>query len=295
MNRIYFEPGRAVGPPTPVAAALSAARSTGRRNTLTQGIRKPGIRGNRYMIVREIQSKNILSSSKIYAYVINPYVGCQHACSYCYARFMKRFSKHKEPWGEFVDVKINAADLLGVEINKKKRGSVWISGVCDPYQPLEVKYNLTRKCLEILAHHDWPVVIQTRSSLVLRDMDIIGRVPNIEVGLSITTADDEIRELFEPFAPPIKERIKALDELHQAGIRTYAMIAPMLPGSEPLAKALEGKVDYILVDRLNYNYAHRVYKKYGLQDSLSDYFFDKTSRKLTDLCMKSGIECRLVF
>lgn len=72
------------------------------------------------MNVKEIQSKTILSASKVYNYVINPYVGCQHACHYCYARFMKKFSGYKEPWGRFVDVKVNAADLLQVEIQKKK-------------------------------------------------------------------------------------------------------------------------------------------------------------------------------
>jgi DNA repair photolyase len=247
------------------------------------------------MIVKEIQSKTILSVSQIYNYVINPYIGCQHACSYCYARFMKRFSKHKEPWGEFVDVKINAADLLRMEINKKKQGSVWISGVCDPYQPLEAKYELTRKCLQILAHHDWPVIVQTRSPLVLRDMDILKEVKNIEVGLSITTADDRIRNFFEPDAPPIEDRLAALDKLHRSGIKTYAMIAPILPGAEFLVKALEGKADYILVDRMNYNYADWVYTKYGLQDMLSDHFFYRTGRNLADQCMKSGIDCRLVF
>ncbi len=96
------------------------------------------------MKVREIQAKAILSASKVYDYVINPYLGCQHACSYCYARFMKRFSGHKEPWGQFVDVKVNAAELLRAEINRKRRARVWISGVCDPYQPLEAKYRLSR-------------------------------------------------------------------------------------------------------------------------------------------------------
>ncbi len=247
------------------------------------------------MNVKEIQPKTILSVSKIYNYVINPYVGCQHACSYCYARFMKRFSKHKEPWGEFVDVKINAADLLLVEINKKRKGSVWISGVCDPYQPLEVKYKLTRKCMKILANNYWPVIVQTRSPLVLRDIDILKEARNIEVGLSITTADDSIRKLFEPYAPPIEERLRALDELHRSGIKTYAMIAPILPGAELLAKALEGKVDYILVDRMNYNYADWVYTKYRLQDNLSGDFFYRAGRELADVCMKLGIDCRLVF
>jgi DNA repair photolyase len=247
------------------------------------------------MIVKEIQSKSILSTSKIYNYVINPYVGCQHACSYCYARFMRRFSGHKEPWGEFVDVKINAADLLRAEINKKKRAKVWISGVCDPYQPLEAKYKSSRKCLEILAQNEWPAIIQTRSPLVLRDMDILKEAGNFEVGLTITTAHDDIRKLFEPKAPPIMERLRTLDELHRSGIKTYAMIAPILPGAEVLAKTLEGKVDYILVDRMNYNHADWVYTKYGLEDKLSDDFFHRTGREIASVCKKLGIDCHLTF
>jgi DNA repair photolyase len=247
------------------------------------------------MNVKEIRAKTILSASKVYVYVINPYVGCQHGCSYCYARFMKRFSKHGEPWGEFVDVKVNAAELLLVEIRKKKRGSVWISGVCDPYQPLEAKYRLTRSCLEILAQHGWPVIIQTRSPLVLRDMDILRGAGNFEVGFSIATADDSIRELFEPKAPLIEARLRALDELHRSGIRTYAMIAPVLPGAELLPRSLQGIVDYVLVDRLNYTYANWVYRKYGLQDKLSDEFFCQAGRRIADECTKRGIDCRLVF
>lgn len=233
------------------------------------------------MIVKEVQAKAILSKSKVYSYAINPYTGCQHACSYCYARFMKRVSGHKEPWGEFVDVKINAANLLRLEINKKKRGKVWISGVCDPYQPLEEKYKLTRQCLEILAQNNWPVIIQTRSPLVLRDIDILKETLDFEVGFSVTTADEGIRKLFEPNAPPINDRIKALDELHKAGIRTYAMIAPMLPGAEGLGELLKGKVDYLLIDRMNYHYADWIYRRYGLEDKLTDDFFHRTRQKLT--------------
>jgi DNA repair photolyase len=235
------------------------------------------------LIVREIQAKTILSVSKIYPYVINPYTGCQHGCSYCYARFMKRVTGHREPWGEFVDVKINAADLLRGEIKKKKRGRVWVSGVCDPYQPLEAKYQLTRQCLEILSRNTWPVVIQTRSPLVLRDMDIIKDARDFEVGFSVTTADERIRELFEPHAPPITDRIQALDELHKAGIRTYAMIAPLLPGAEGLAELLKGKVDYVLIDRMNYHYADWVYRKYGLEDKLTDDYFYRTKQTLASL------------
>jgi DNA repair photolyase len=247
------------------------------------------------VIVKEIQAKAILSASKVYDYVINPYVGCQHGCSYCYARFMKRFTGHKEPWGEFVDVKVNAPDLLRVEITKKKPGRIWVSGVCDPYQPLEARYELTRRCMEILAHCSWPVIVQTRSPLVLRDTDILKQGRDFEVGLSITTADDGIRKLFEPRAPTIQDRVRTLDELHRAGIRTYAMIAPMLPGAEGLPEVLAGKVDYLLVDRMNYDYGNWVYLKYGLDDKMTDDFFYRAGRRIASSCKELGIDYQLEF
>lgn len=188
-----------------------------------------------------------------------------------------------EPWGTFVDVKVNAPDLLRAEVHKKRRAKVWVSGVCDPYQPLEKKYRLTRQCLEILARNDWPVIIQTRSPLVLRDMDIIKNAREFEVGLSITTADDHIRELFEPCAPSIPDRIQALEDLHNAGIRTYAMVAPVLPGAEGLAGLLKGKADYVMVDRMNYHYADHVYRKYGLVEYLSDDYFHRIRLEFDEL------------
>jgi DNA repair photolyase len=244
------------------------------------------------MIIKEIQSKTILSASKVYPYVINPYTGCQHSCAYCYAHFMKRFTGHKEPWGQFVDVKLNAPGLLSREITKKTKARVWISGVCDPYQPLEAKYRLTRQCLEILATNNWPVTVQTRSPLVLRDMDILQKGVDFEVGLSITTADDAIRKLFEPHAPPIGERLRALDELHQAGICTFAMIAPILPKAESLAEILAGKVDTVILDRMNYHYADWVYRKYGLEEFLTDDYFSRTEQVLSSAFANLGIRCQ---
>jgi len=244
------------------------------------------------MIIKEIQSKTILSASKVYPYVINPYTGCQHNCSYCYAHFMKRFTGHKEPWGQFVDVKVNAPDLLSHEITRKRMDRVWVSGVCDPYQPLEAKYQLTRQCLEILATHNWPVTIQTRSPLVLRDMDILKRGEYFEVGFSITTADEAIRKLFEPHAPPIQARVKALDELHRAGIRTYAMIAPILPNAESLAEILADKVDYVRLDRMNYHYADWVYRKYGLEEQMTDEYFSRTEHILASAFAQMGVSCQ---
>ncbi len=217
------------------------------------------------MIIREIQVKSILSKSKVSDWTINPYVGCQHSCVYCYAKFMKRFTDHKENWGEFVDVKINAPELLAQEVTKKAKGKVWISGVCDPYQPIENKYKLTKQCLEILQSNKWHVTIQTKSSLVLRDLVLLKKFDKIEVGFTITTGDEHIRKIFEPRTIPIKDRIKALEILHKEGIKTFAMIAPLLPGAETLVYQLKGKVDNVIIDKLNYHYADWVFRKYKLE------------------------------
>lgn len=190
-----------------------------------------------------------------------------------------------------MDLKVNAPELLKAEIIRKKPGKVWISGVCDPYQPLEARYKLTRQCLAILAENNWPVVVQTKSPLVLRDMDMLKKGSDFEVGFSIGTADDRFRKIFEPAAPAIKDRIMALDELHRAGLRTYGMIAPILPGAEDLAEVLAGKVDYVIIDRMNYRYADWVYRKYGLKEKMTDDFFNQTRRRLFLAFSQLGIHC----
>jgi DNA repair photolyase len=247
------------------------------------------------MIVKEIQARTILSRSQIYDYTMNAYVGCSHNCLYCYAKFMKRFTGHREPWGEFVDVKVNAPDLLAGEVKKKKKARVWVSGVCDAYQTLEERYGITRRCLEILVEHDWPVTIQTKSPLVLRDIDVLKRAPDAEVGFTMTTADDRIRSIFEPGAPEIEKRAEALAALHREGIRTYVMVAPMLPGAEDLARLLSGSVDHALIDRYNYHYADQAYKKHGLEWARKDEFFFRTGEELRAAFETAGIPCRMLY
>jgi DNA repair photolyase len=229
------------------------------------------------MIVREIFAKSILSKSQIYDYAINPYVGCSHSCRYCYAAFMRRFTGHKEKWGEFVDIKVNAPELLAREIKRKRMGRVWVSGVCDPYQAAEKKYKLTLRCLEILLENQWPVTIQT------------------EVGFSITTADEKIRKIFEPGASPIKERIRALDVLHSRWIKTFVMIAPILPGSDGLIEQLTGKVDHILIDKLNYSYANRIYSENKMGWAKEDTFLVQQAEKLKEGFTRRNIPVQVLF
>ncbi len=247
------------------------------------------------MNIREILARNILSKSKVYEYTLNPYIGCEHRCIYCYARFMKRFTGHKEAWGRFIDIKINAPELLKKEIKKKRPERVWVSGICDPYQPIEEKYELTRKCLEILIDNDWPVTIQTKSPLVLRDIGLLKKSDKIEVCFTITTADEKIKGYFEPFAPSIEKRINALDILHSEGITTHVMIAPLLPEARKLAEDLKGSVDYVLIDRMNYHYADWVYKEHKIEWAISEGFFINEAKELKRLFEKEGIPCQILF
>ncbi len=247
------------------------------------------------MIIKEVNARTILSKSKVSDYTINPYVGCMHSCIYCYARFMKRFTGHTEPWGEFIDVKINAPQLLEREVNRKPVGRVWISGICDPYQPIEKKYELTKKCLKILVENSWPVTVQTKSPLVLRDIEVLKKSEKIEVGFTVTTADAKIQQIFEPKAPPIEERIKALKRLHSEGVKTFVMIAPLLPRVDGLVPQLAGIVNYVLVDRMNYHYADSVYREYGLEKEMSDQFFIQEKERLIKALNKEEIPYQILF
>jgi DNA repair photolyase len=249
-------------------------------------------------VVREIEAKSILNPSKIYDYCVNPYTGCQVGCAYCYAAlFMRRYSGHSEPWGEFVDAKINAPALLAKQIIKAKKGTIWFASVCDPYQPLEERYALTRRALEVLAGRDFPVVIQTKSARVRRDLDIIKRIPGVEVGFSIASEDETIIRTFERMSSPVAERIEVLKEFKAAGIRTFAFAGPLLPGDpERLAALLSGAVDHVLIDRMNYIPAVKAfYARHGLLDALTDSFFETQTARLSKALRARGIGVERVF
>lgn len=250
------------------------------------------------LAVREIEAKSILNASKIYDYCVNPYTGCQVGCAYCYAAlFMRRYSGHSEPWGEFVDVKINAPSLLAKQIAKAKRGTIWFASVCDCYQPLEERYALTRRSLEVLVGRDFPVVIQTKSARVRRDLDVITRIPDIEVGFSIASDDETVIRTFERLSSPVSERIEVLKEFKAAGVPTFAFAGPLLPGDpEHLAALLDGAVDHVLIDRMNYVPAVRaLYARLGRLEALTDVFFETQASRLVEALRARGIRVEKVF
>lgn len=234
--------------------------------------------------VQEKKVKSILSKSGIPGvdYCVNPYVGCSHGCRYCYATFMKRFTGHREPWGSFVDVKINAAEVLSRQMKTAKSGHVMISSVTDPYQSLEEKYRLTRQCLEVLLPHQFSIGILTKSPLVLRDLDLLKRFKEAEVGFTITTDDEETKKIFEPHAPPIEARVLALKTLYEQGIKTYAFIGPALPlNPEALSEKIRPYVHYVYIDRMNYaSKTRRIYRLKKLQEWLDYDLVDEIIQRL---------------
>jgi DNA repair photolyase len=251
------------------------------------------------MKVREIFSKTILTQTAIpgFDYCLNPYVGCGHGCRYCYASFMKRFTGHQEPWGEFIDVKVNAPQLLRKQLRRSRQGTVALSTVTDPYQPLERNYRLTRRCLEVLLEYQFSVSILTRSPLCLRDIDLFKQFKKIEVGLSITTHDEGIKKIFEPHSPSIPSRVQTLRTLHQEKIETYAFIGPMLPlNPKKLIKALEGSVDAVLIDRMNYsNKVKAIYRKAELGPYLEEDYFRMTGKELKEGFEKGRIPVSMCY
>ena len=185
-----------------------------------------------------IEAKGLLVKSKLpdTDYVVNPYVGCEFACQYCYASFMGRFVNEEfQNWGNYLYVKGNAEtvfekDLLRLRASGGKP-SILLSSVTDPYQGAEKKHRITRGILEILAREPYPGVVSilTKSPLVERDIDLLSRLPGAEIGMTITTTDDAISRFLEVRAPLATRRLQTLSRLGKAGLKTYAFVGPLLP------------------------------------------------------------------
>lgn len=179
-------------------------------------------------ILKDIDVNSVLTKSNLPVadYSVNPYTGCSHACKYCYASFMKRFTNHPEPWGEFIDIKHwpeikNPQKYAGKEL--------FIGSVTDPYQPLEETCGRTRALLEQMQGSGCTVSIATKSDLVLRDLELIRTFPNARVSWSINTLDDSFQAEMDN-AVSIERRLAAMKAFHDAGVRTTCFISPIFPG-----------------------------------------------------------------
>ncbi|HEV2138333.1 MAG TPA: radical SAM protein [Nitrososphaerales archaeon] len=157
-------------------------------------------------------------------YTANLYKGCTHGCAYCYAPSL---THDERKWGRYVDVKVNAPEVLEMELRGLRKDHVFLSSASDPYQPVEAKYGIMRRCLEVLRRNGFPVSILTRSPLVLRDLELIMKLDWVKVGMSITTVP--VRQ-FEPGVPPLQRRVATLKKLAEAGIQTWVSLAPVVPG-----------------------------------------------------------------
>ncbi len=170
------------------------------------------------ILIREVETKNIMTKSSlpVGGYSVNPYVGCTHACKYCYASFMKRFTGHTEEWGTFLDVK----HWPEIKNPKKYAGQrVVIGSVTDGYNPQEEQFGNTRKLLEQLIGSDADILICTKSDLVVRDIDLLKKLGRVTVSWSINTLDENFKNDMDS-ASSIERRIAAMKQVYDAGIRT---------------------------------------------------------------------------
>ena len=169
-----------------------------------------------------------------YDFTLNPYSGCSFGCTYCYAAFFTRNIEKTDSWGYWVTVKENAVALL----KKRKPSSldgkrIYMSSVTDPYQPIERELGLTHRLLEILAKHHKPkLVVQTRSPDVEKDIGLYRQIEDnggrVQVNMTVTTDDEGVRRIFEPFCPSNPQRLKAIEKVQNAGIDACITMTPLL-------------------------------------------------------------------
>ena len=233
--------------------------------------------------VRQINCKTVLNKSELADFTLNCYVGCSHRCLYCYARYMKKFKNRPEAWGYFLDVKINAPEVLSKQVKKiKPPKEVYMSSVCDGWQPLEKKYKLSRECLKILLEAGLVVSILTKSSLILRDLDLLSAYKTPSLGMTITTLDKNLQKVLEPYASAPDERIYTLKKAQEKGINTWVFLGPLLPeftdthiNLETMFTALSKlNLEQIYIDRLNPRWG----VLYSLKRGLARY--DSTNLKM---------------
>ena len=252
---------------------------------------------------KEVKGVITKSNLPVCDFSVNPYLGCLHACKYCYASFMKRFSKHTEPWGEFLDVKCWGEIKNPEKFDGK---TMFISSVTDPYQPLEEKYERTRTLLEQLKGVDVGLSIATKSDLILRDLDLLKSFSNVRVSFSINTLDEKFKDDMDD-ATSIKRRLKAMKTLYGEGIRTTCFISPIFPEITDVPSIIDETKEYcnlVWLENLNLrgDYKSRILtyikKEYPDLTPLYNQIYNKKDRsywenlneELKSYCEKANLE-----
>lgn len=262
------------------------------------------------MKAKEIKVSNYLSKSNLpgFDFVINPYIGCSHACLYCYASFMKRITNHSENWGSFIDIKLTDKEL---DLKKIQNKNIFMSSVTDCYLPLEKDYLITRNILEELERVSCNLTISTKSSLILRDLDILKRFKNLTICISINTVDERFKNYMDK-ASSIKERINTLKVLHENNIHTVAFVSPIFPyitNIEDIVKATKYYVDEYWFenlklrgeykkDILNYikNNYKELYSKYvDIYFNLNMTYWKDLRIDIKNICNKYNLKYKIFF
>ncbi len=264
------------------------------------------------MKVREIIVKSVLTKSNLPGVdlVINPYIGCVHSCQYCYADFMRKFTGHiGEEWGDFVDVKTNAAETIN-PYKIPRNALILFGSVTDPYQPIESKYEITKKCLEKLLKVQPNLEILTKSPLILRDIELLKKFKNLRVGISIGILDEKFSRELEPGTASPLRRIEVLKKLHEAGIKTYLFVSPIFPEISDIPSLLdsaEGYFDEVFFENLNIRANNRgrilnfikrnkselidLYR--GLQENRE--YWNKVENEIIGECKKRRLKFKMFF
>lgn len=261
----------------------------------------------------EIRCKHLLHRTKgsLSDYTLNPYIGCGFGCSYCYVPILrdKRRQEGAATWGEWVQVKVNAPDVVRREmLDTPSDTHILIGSATDPWQPIEKRYQVSRGVLYELSFYPNSVTILTRSPLLIRDIDLLKRFERVSVHISVPTVDEQVRKVFEPHAPAIPGRIEMTRRLLAAGIRTTWAWCPFLPGVENTEKqvlqyietAVRTGVRAIWVGRLNYwsqleeryRYLFRIYRRH-LDISPRVLPRGEWEELVRAECAKVGIVCRV--
>ena len=257
------------------------------------------------MKINEIKVNEYLTKSNLPSsdYVINPYVGCPHGCKYCYASFMKRFTGHKENWGEFVDVK-----KCDKKINLKKISgkNVFLSSVTDCYNEFEEKYLVTRNILEQLVYSDCNLSISTKSKLILRDIDLLKQIKNVTVSMSVNTLNEKFKNDMDN-ASSIKERLETLKELHKNGVYTVLFMSPIFPYITEWKEIIEESKEYVdeywfenlnlrgnykkdILDYIKKNYNGLYLKYVDIYEKKNNDYWRELANKINDYCEENDIK-----